>query len=593
MTFLGRLSLQTKFLLATFASIGAIFVATGLVIEYRTVRTASRSLESESIASLKAYEALWSARTETLAAVSLALSGMSDVRAAFGTRDQATIRDTARDRWAALSQESAIFLVTDPPGRVIASFGEEPPATVAEQVPAVRDAALRFPHQSTGFIYQSGGLYQVVITPVYVDSGLLNVLLAAYRVDDRLLARLSASTGGSEFVFTAGNKVVASTLPSGMAARFTSVCTPTPRLESAQRVTLGSTDYLVLRRPLADIRGGALGTVWILRSFEAGQQAVAVLRRDLALVWGGALLAALGFAWLLAQRLLKPISRLDAAAAEVSRQNYNHRIPVTGGDELGRLADAFNRMCESLQRASADLIRHERLTAVARLSSSLVHDLRNPLAAIYAGSEMLMDQAIPQTTVQRLAANIHRASAQIQVMLNDLLDVSRGKAREFEVCTVRDLVDGAWEFLSTRAEHFAVTWSSEVDPDMQVRVQRGRMVRVFMNLFANSIEAMPQGGMIGVRAVRESGFVLVQVEDTGCGISSDVREKLFEPFTSGARKHGMGLGLALSRQTVADNGGELWLDSSIAAGARFCLRLPVVSSEVDASVSAHSSGTAS
>ncbi len=568
-------SLRTKFLLATFASIAAIFAVTGLVIEYRTVRTATRSLEAESLASLQAYEALWRARTQTLASVSLALSGMSDVRAAFGTGDAATIRDTAADRWAPLSQESAVFLVTDPLGRVYASFGEKPPATVAEQVPAVRIAATSFPRQSTGFLYQGGSLYQVVITPVYVDSGLIAVLLAAYTVDDKLLRGLSVSTGGSEFLFAVHGRMVASTLREVAAAQL--IAAAHGSRESTERVSASGTDYLALRRPLSDIGGQPLGEVWILRSFEAGQQAVSMLRRDLIMVWGAALLAAMTLAWLLAQRLMKPIARLDAAAAEVSHQNYGHRIPVTTRDELGRLADAFNRMCESLQRAKADLIRHERLTAVARLSGSLVHDLRNPLAAIYAGSEMLIDSSAPASSTQRLATNIHRASAQIQQMLNELLEVSRGGRGEFETCAVNDLVCDAWEYVSTRAERAGVTFNTAFDADLQVTVQRIRMQRVFMNLFANSIEAMPEGGAIRVSACQVNGSVIVNVEDSGCGISPEVREKLFEPFGTGTKKNGMGLGLALARQTVKDNGGELWPDDSMVGGARFCLRLPALS----------------
>ena len=317
-----------------------------------------------------------------------------------------------------------------------------------------------------------------------------------------------------------------------------------------------------------------MGDVWILRSFEAEQQAVWVLRRDLALVWGGALLTALALAWILAQRVMRPIARLDAGAAEVGRQNYEHRVPVTTRDELGRLADAFNRMCESLQRANADLIRQERLAAVARLSSSLVHDLRNPLAAIYAGSEMLAEGDLTPARVQRLAVNIHRASLQIKTMLDELLEVRRGGHDHAECCSARELVDGAWEFLSTRADLSGVTLETAIDPDLLVTVQRARMQRVFMNLFANSIEAMPEGGVISVRASVDVHHVLMHIEDSGCGIAPEVREKLFEPFVTGRKKNGMGLGLALARQTVADNGGELWSDAAVLKGARFCLRLP-------------------
>jgi signal transduction histidine kinase len=503
---------------------------------------------------------------------------MSDVRAAFGTRDEATIRDTAGDRWGAFAHENAIFLVTYPNGRVIASLGQQPPAAVAEEVPAVRDAEKAFPKQSAGFLYRGGSLYQVVITPVYVDSGpdraLLNVLLAAYRVDQNEVTRLRQATGGSDFVFAAGNQVVASTLSRAAVGECASKLFAQTRSASAQRVSFAGIDYLTLRRPLLDVGGRPVGEVWILRSFEAERQALLALRRDLAFVWGGALLAALALAWVVAQHLMRPIAQLDAAAAEVSRQNYAHRVPVTTHDELGRLATAFNRMCESLQRARADLIRQERLTAVSRLSNSLVHDLRNPLAAIYAGSEMLTDGSLPQSGVRRLATNIHRASAQIQKMLDELLTTGRGRGGALESCEVLELVEGAWEFVASRAEAGGVTLEMRIAEGLAVMAEPRRMRRVFMNLFANAIEAMPEGGRVTVYASGSGGSALVQVQDEGCGISPQVRDRLFEPFAS-VKRNGMGLGLALARQTVAESGGDMWCDEGVEQGARFCLRLPL------------------
>ena len=88
-----------------------------------------------------------------------------------------------------------------------------------------------------------------------------------------------------------------------------------------------------------------------------------------------------------------------------------------------------------------------------------------------------------------------------------------------------------------------------------------------------AIEAMPEGGRIDIAAERNGHNVLVSVDDTGPGVPAEVRQRLFQPFvTSG--KNGLGLGLALSRQTVLDHGGDLWIEDDGAAGARFRLKLP-------------------
>ena len=199
---------------------------------------------------------------------------------------------------------------------------------------------------------------------------------------------------------------------------------------------------------------------------------------------------------------------------------------------------------------------------------------------------MLAEGELEPRRVQRLATNIHRASLQIKIMLDELLDLRRGGHGEPEFCPARELIEGAWEFLSTRADVSGVILENDIDPELAIHVQRARMQRVFMNLFANSIEAMPQGGTIAVRAAADNGHVLMYVEDSGCGIAPEIREKLFEPFATGNKKSGMGLGLALARQTVADNGGELWSDAAVLTGARFCLRLPSAS-EPDAEVQSH------
>src|SRR5262249_56529014 len=115
-------------------------------------------------------------------------------------------------------------------------------------------------------------------------------------------------------------------------------------------------------------------------------------------------------------------------------------------------ARTFNTMCASLRQAREDLIRQERISTIGRLSGSIVHDFRNPLAAIYGGSEMLVDADLPPTHVKRLAGNIYRASRRIQELLQDLLNVSRGKTHAPpEVCRLREVASAACDSLAATA----------------------------------------------------------------------------------------------------------------------------------------------
>src|SRR5205823_3632953 len=149
--------------------------------------TTSQSLDAEVQTSFQAYQSLWQSRAARLSSISSILSGMSDVRAAFGTGDEATIRDTASELWSRISRENAMFLIATPAGRVIASLGGAPIAAPGEDAAIVRAAARRFPEQSSGFMMRDGRLYQIAVTPVYIQSGdrnaLLNVLVTGYDVN--------------------------------------------------------------------------------------------------------------------------------------------------------------------------------------------------------------------------------------------------------------------------------------------------------------------------------------------------------------------------------------------------------------------------
>ncbi len=571
---LFRFSLLWKILLSTSLTLGLLLTIAGALVQRHVVRITSLGLEQEVQSSLQAYDSLWRARAQMLSSMSSILSTMSDVRSAFKTGDRATIQDTAGEIWSKVSEENAVFIVTDPGGQVLASLGGTPGTAFLRELSIVRSAASSFPRQATGFMFQSGRLYQVVVTPVYVQSSsepaLLNVLVAGYLIDERLAAKLKAGTGGSDFLFVSSDRVIASTLDPEATK---SLAVMRSNQKQMRRVTANGTEYAVLAAPLLDVSGRQIGELHIVRSFAAAQQHLASLKRDVLTICLLTLLAGLGLSYELARRIVEPIKRLDKAAVEVARQNYDSFVPVESQDELGRLAGTFNKMCTSIRQAREELIRQERIATIGRLSTSIAHDLRNPLAAIYGGAEMLVDGDLPPNQVKRLATNIYRASRRIQELLLDLVNISRGKTQATEICRLHDVIAAAYQAVEPAAESQSVHFMLDVPDDLELPLERARMERVFLNLFSNALEAMPVGGSLQVTVGKSEGGVIVRVEDTGPGIAEEIRSRLFQPFVSLGKKNGLGLGLALARQTVLDHGGDLWVDAVPNAGACFCLRL--------------------
>lgn len=570
-----RVSLLWRILLSTSIALTAVFAVTGWVVQRYAARVSERSLEEEVRTSLQAYQALWGTRTHTLAAVSRIISSMSDVRAAFMTRDGATIRDTAEELWSQISEQDAVFLVLDPRGTIIASLGGDY-LDFSDDDFSLHSALQRFPQQVSGYLARGPHLYHVVLTPVYVQAehgqALLNVLLAGFEVNDKLAVALKGSTHGSDFAFISGNRLIASSLPLINARLLNSA-----RKEQGdmRRLTASGTDYLVLGTPLEDVDGKPIGELNIVRSFTGPRRVLADLQRNVALIWLLTIAIGLVLTYLLARRILRPVNHLDRAAAEVIKRNYDYRVPVETDDELGRLARTFNTMCDSIRSAREELIRHERIATIGRLSSSIVHDLRNPLAAIYGGAEMLVDSDLTPPQSKRLAANIYQASRRIQGMLQDLVNVSRGKAKSLEICKLADVVHAAFEVVRPGAESHGVSVVIEVPESIELPLERAPMERVFLNLMNNAIEAMPDGGALHITARADQQEVIAQIDDTGIGISDQVRANLFQPFASFGKKTGLGLGLALSRQTVLDHGGDLWIGEKSGPGARFFIRIPL------------------
>jgi signal transduction histidine kinase len=584
----SRLSLLWKILLSTSVAITLLFGVTGWIVEKDVLETTSRSIDGEVQASFQAYQSLWRSRADKLASVSLILSTMSDVRAAFGTGDPATIRDTASELWSTAS-ENALLLVTDPKGRVIASVGTLPEPAAWRELDVVPEAARRFiqpasgftlrDQQATGFMVKAGNLYQIAVTPVYVQSGhglaLLNVLVAGYQVDHLVAQGLKESTGGSEFLFLSGGRVIASTLNARATGELTRAVAVRGANRDAGRIRDGVSEYAPLHTPLTDIQGRPIGELWIFRSFENARQQLAVLRRNVVVLGLFVMLAGLGLTYLLARRIVQPVEKLDRAAAEVGRQNYAYRVTVDSRDELGRLAETFNNMCASIQNAREELIHQERISTIGRLSSSIVHDLRNPLAAIYGGAEIMMDTGIAPPQLKRLASNIYRASRRIQELLQDLVNVGRGKTEGAEMCRLCEVAAAAHDSLASATDARSVSVTLAIPDSIELPLERARVERVFVNLIDNAVEAMPAGGAIRVSAVAEREAVLIEVADTGPGISPEILERLFQPFVSSGKKNGLGLGLALARQTILDHGGDMWVQSDPGRGARFFIRLPL------------------
>jgi signal transduction histidine kinase len=204
---------------------------------------------------------------------------------------------------------------------------------------------------------------------------------------------------------------------------------------------------------------------------------------------------------------------------------------------------------------------------------SIVHDLRNPLSAIYSGAEMLLESQLPLAESHRLAHNIFMSAVRIKELLQDYVDHCRATERQVSASNVRNLISDAVDRIAPLAEAQSVALVQDVPADLAVLVDRRRIASVFTNLFVNALEVMPQGGSIHISAYSLDGTVVIKVRDSGPGVPTEIRDRVFEPFVTAGKSNGWGLGLASARQVINEHGGEMWLESR-AGGACFGFSLP-------------------
>lgn len=218
------------------------------------------------------------------------------------------------------------------------------------------------------------------------------------------------------------------------------------------------------------------------------------------------------------------------------------------------------------------------------LTHMLVHDLRNPLGAIYTGLQyLLMDLAAPSAPELEKVLRIayHNAERMIR-LINDILDVSRLESGQMPVecapAQLETLATGAFEALSALLQDKHLTPRVDIPPTLPpVNVDGDLIARVFQNLIGNAIKFTPEGGVITVQArvAERPGWIAVAVRDTGPGIPAELRERIFQKFVTGRqREKGSGLGLAFCKLAVAAHGGEIWVENLATGGAAFTFTLP-------------------
>ena len=310
--------------------------------------------------------------------------------------------------------------------------------------------------------------------------------------------------------------------------------------------------------------------------------------RDAALLAGGGgiVLAILLSSWASA-RVTRPMVELARAAQDVASGNWDTSVPVQGQDELAKLADAFNRMTTELLAQKERLVQTERVAAWRELARRLAHELKNPLFPLQLTVENLV-RAKSQNP-EMFDEIFHESSETLLAEISNLKGII-GRFSEFskmpqphlQRVQVNEVIEAVARLFQAqfqaRAPH-AIDCQMQLDKHLEpIAADPELLHRALSNLVLNAMDAMPGGGKLTLRTRREDGKVILEVRDTGSGLTREECERIFTPYYT-SKQHGTGLGLAIVQSVVSDHGGRISVQSEPGKGASFVIELP---SNVDA-----------
>jgi signal transduction histidine kinase len=278
----------------------------------------------------------------------------------------------------------------------------------------------------------------------------------------------------------------------------------------------------------------------------------------------------------------QPRSACASAAGEtvvgfVPREQMVELLTHSPGLCMTLLQEISRRMREFNGQYLREVLQAERLSVVGRFASSIVHDLKNPLAIISIAAEMAgAESATPAARLdseRRIVKQVDRITA----MVNDILEFTRGNPHTI-VLVPEDygaFITSVIEDLSLEIAHKGARFELPAPPPaIRLGLDPPRFARVFHNLVFNAVDAMPDGGAVTLRFEVTDSEVITEIADSGKGIAPEILDRLFEPFATFGKHTGTGLGLSICRRILEEHRGRIWARNEPGAGAVFTFTHP-------------------
>ena len=282
------------------------------------------------------------------------------------------------------------------------------------------------------------------------------------------------------------------------------------------------------------------------------------------------------------ERVIRPLARITRESEAVAQGAFQRITPYGDSrNEIHHLVSAINRMMEELEKRQEQLIQSRKMSSIGTLTAGIAHEINNPVNNISLILESLVEDGdnMDNDERRRLYQEAMDQADRTSEIVKNLLEFSRASHPRVEDVDAGEVVEKTGRLLRNEMDLRKIQFTKEIRPSLpKIRMDKGGLQQVLLNLFMNAIQAMDSGGelraAVGLADVPDE--IRIDVSDNGPGIPHENRDRIFDPFfTTKKEGVGTGLGLSVSYNIIKKNGGRIELESQPGQGTQFSIFLPI------------------
>jgi signal transduction histidine kinase len=272
----------------------------------------------------------------------------------------------------------------------------------------------------------------------------------------------------------------------------------------------------------------------------------------------------------------RPLEALVVGARALGQGDFDYKLKIDGAVEVRELAQAFDRMRDELKATHKELIESDRLATIGRMASSVSHDLRHHLSAIYANAEFMSLAQTNSEERQELLLEVREAVQGMTDLIESLILFSQtGQVLNLAYESIGQVIERTIHSVCQHPECRTVEVITELG-SVDAWIDGKKLGRTIYNLLLNACQAARLGSgspTVVVTLIEDEEKIHIAICDSGPGVPSSIRQTLFQPFVSAGKESGVGLGLTLAQYIAQEHGGEVKLEESIPGRTIFSIFL--------------------